>query len=216
MTMQLLLKALRDFAVERGIVKVSEEVERALRNPGVMENSSVEIYKLWPTQLNRKVFCDIINAGGYEDVDKAYPVIKKPRKKKPEARDRLVEAYVFFYSKIRELYTNLNPDHSEEEFLLKLYGVLRHDFAIVEIILGEQDDSQEIFHCLNAHRKQLSQSDLLRSFMFMRVKRIPKSGTFYMNNTRNVRGLFGILSLEEVISGYRDWTRLRVYFFLRT
>lgn len=176
MTMQLLLKALRDFASERGIEKLSNAVERALFNPDpdLMENSSEERFKLWPTQLNRKIYCDIINADGYKDVDKAYLEIKKPRKKKLETRYRLVEAYIFFYSKIRELCTNFSQDHSEEDILLKLYGVLRNDFVIVEIILGEQDDSQEIFHSLNAHRKQLSQSDLLRSFVFMRAEKKPE------------------------------------------
>jgi uncharacterized protein with ParB-like and HNH nuclease domain len=177
MTMQLLLKALRDYATTHGIGKLSSAVQRALFNPDpdLMENSSEEIYKLWPTQLNRKVYCDIINANGYEDIDKVlYPEQKKPRKKKPEARDRLVEAYVFFYSKIRELCANLCQDYSEEDILLKLYSVLRNDFTIVEIILGEQDDSQEIFHSLNAHRKQLSQSDLLRSFVFMRAEKNPE------------------------------------------
>jgi uncharacterized protein with ParB-like and HNH nuclease domain len=173
MTIQLLLTALRDYAAERGIGKISNPAGRALFNPDpeLMENSSEEIYKLWPTQFNRKVFCDIVNAGGYEAVNKAYPVIRLPRRRKPEPRDRLVEAYVFFYSKIRELCEHPDTDHSEEDILLELYGVLRDDFAVVEIILGEQDDSQEIFNSLNSHGKPLSQSDLLRSFVFMRAEK---------------------------------------------
>ena len=49
--------------------------------------------------------------------------------------------------------------------------MLRDDFSLVEIILGEQDDSQEIFNSLNAHGKPLTQSDLLRSFIFMRAEK---------------------------------------------
>lgn len=173
MTIQLLLTALRDYASERGIVKLSNAVGRALFNPDpeLMENSAEDIFKLWPTQLNRKVFCDILNAGGYEAVNKAYPVIRLYRKRKPEARDLLVEAYVFFYSRIRELCTALSTDHSEEDVLLELFGVLKDDFAVVEIILGEQDDSQEIFNSLNALGEPLSQSDLLRSLVFMRAEK---------------------------------------------
>lgn len=173
MTIQLLLTALRDFASKRGISKLSNAVGRALFNPDpeLMENSSEEIYKLWPTHFNRKVFCGILCAGGYEAVNKAYPVIRLPRKRKPEPRDRLVEAYVFFYSRIRELCTELSADHSEEDILLELYGVLRDDFAVVEIILGEEDDSQVIFISLNARGEPLSQSDLLRSFVFMRAEK---------------------------------------------
>jgi uncharacterized protein with ParB-like and HNH nuclease domain len=173
MTIQLVLTALRDFASECGITKLSNAVGRALFNPDpeLMENKSEEIYKFWPTHFNRKVFCDIVNAGGFEAVNNAYPVMRKKWKRKAEPRDRLVEAYVFFYFRIRELLTHIDSDHSEEDILLELYGVLRDDFAVVEIMLGEQDDSQEIFNSLNAHGKPLSQSDLLRSFVFMRAEK---------------------------------------------
>ncbi|HXW69341.1 MAG TPA: DUF262 domain-containing protein, partial [Dissulfurispiraceae bacterium] len=172
MTIQLILTSLRDFASERGIGKLSSAVGRVLFNPDpeLMENSTEEIYKLWPTKFNRKVFCDIVTAGGYEAVNNAYPVIRKKYKRKPEPRDRLVEAYVFFYSKIRELCEQPYTDNVED-ILLELYGVLKDDFAVVEIILGEQDDSQEIFNSLNAHGKPLSQADLLRSFVFMRAEK---------------------------------------------
>lgn len=172
-TIQLFLTALRDFTSECGFIKLSNAVGRALFNPDpeLMENSSEEIFKLWPTQFNRKVFCDILNAGSFEGVNKAYPLIRLPRKRKTEPRDRLVEAYVFFYAKLRGLCENLTEPQSKEDALLELYGVFKDDFAVVEIILGEQDNSQEIFNSLNAHGKPLSQSDLLRSFVFMRAEK---------------------------------------------
>jgi uncharacterized protein with ParB-like and HNH nuclease domain len=172
-TIQLLLTALRDFASSRGFGNLSNAINRTLFNPDpeLMENRSEEIYKVWPTQFNRKIFCGILNAGSYEAVSKAYPIIKLPRRRKPEPRDRLVEAYVFFYSKVDELCADLSEDDSEEDALLELYGVLKDDFAVVEIILGEQDDSQEIFNSLNSHGEPLSQSDLLRSFIFMRAEK---------------------------------------------
>ena len=173
MTIQLLLAALRDFSSERGISTLSGAVGRGLLNPDpeLMENSLVEIYKLWPTQFNRKVFCDILNAGGYDAVNKAYPIIRRKYQRRPDPRDRLVESYAFFHSRIQELCTLFGTDHSEEDILVELYGVFRDDLSVVEIILGESDDSQEIFNSLNAHGKPLSQSDLLRSFVFMRAEK---------------------------------------------
>src|SRR5205823_14117361 len=106
----------REFASERGIGMLSIAVELTLFNPDpeLMENSSQEIYNVWPTQFNRKVFCDIIDARGYQAVNNAYPVIYRlRRKRKPEPRDRLVEAYVFFYSMIRDLCARFGTDHSE-------------------------------------------------------------------------------------------------------
>lgn len=172
-TFQLLLAALRDFSSERELNKLSTAVSRTLFNPDpeLMENSAEEIYKVWPTQFNRKVFCDIVNAGSYKEVNRAYPITRLKYKRKPEPRNGLVEAYVFFYSKLRGLSENLSESQSEEDALLELYGVLKDDFSVVEIILGEKDDSQEIFNSLNSHGKPLSQSDLLRSFVFMRAEK---------------------------------------------
>jgi uncharacterized protein with ParB-like and HNH nuclease domain len=173
MTIQLLLTALRDIAFELELTRLSTAVGRTIFNPDpeLMQNSSEEIYKMWPTKFNRQVFCDIVNAGSFKEVDKAYPVRKLYRKKKPEPRDRLIEAYVFFYKRISEFCKSPFEGQSIEDILLEFYGVLKDDFAVVEIILGEQDDSQEIFNSLNANAEPLSQSDLLRSFVFMRAEK---------------------------------------------
>ena len=173
MTIQLLLTALRDIAFELEFIRLATAVGRTIFNPDpeLMENSSEEIYKMWPTKFNRQVFCDIVNAGSFKEVDQTYPVRKLYRKRKPEPRDRLVEAYVFFYKRISELCKSPFEGRSIEDILLEFYGVLKDDFAVVEIILGEQDDSQEIFNSLNANAEPLTQSDLLRSFVFMRAEK---------------------------------------------
>jgi hypothetical protein len=49
--------------------------------------------------------------------------------------------------------------------------VIQHDFKVVEISLSEGDDSQEIFYSLNSQGRPLSQSDLLRSLIFMRAEK---------------------------------------------
>jgi len=172
-TIQLLLASLRDFVDERGFHDLANAVGGNLFNPfpEMMEDRSKEIYKLWPTKFNRDVFCNILNASSYEKVNETYPIIFKPRKRKPEPRDRLVDAYVFFYTNIKRLCEDGVNKHSEEDILLELYGVLQNNFAVVEIILSEQDDSQEIFNSLNALGKPLNQSDLLRSFIFMRAEK---------------------------------------------
>jgi hypothetical protein len=171
-TVQLMLAALRDYATASGSQRVGTAVGRHLFNPDpeLMEKPEEERFKLWPTQFNRKVFCDVVLAGSRERVDELYPLRKLKYKRKPEPRDRLVDAYVFFYSQIAALYSAA-AERPIEDRLLDLYGVLRDDFSVVEIILGEQDDSQEIFNSLNAHGKPLAQSDLLRSFIFMRAEK---------------------------------------------
>lgn len=53
---------------------------------------------------------------------------------------------------------------------------LQQDFSVVEISLSEGDDSQEIFYSLNSQGRPLSQSDLLRSLIFMRAEKERQNG----------------------------------------
>jgi hypothetical protein len=52
-----------------------------------------------------------------------------------------------------------------------LLQALQQDFCVVEISLSEGDDSQEIFYSLNSQGRPLTQSDLLRSLIFMRAEK---------------------------------------------
>jgi uncharacterized protein with ParB-like and HNH nuclease domain len=58
-----------------------------------------------------------------------------------------------------------------EDCAFRLLHAIQRDFAVVEIALSEGDDSQEIFYSLNSQGAQLSQSDLLRSLIFMRAEK---------------------------------------------
>ena len=178
-TFQLLLAALRDTATGRNLPHVARAAERCLLNPDVelMERPEQERYKLWPTLVNRDVFCQIISAGSPAKLIELFPVrhgtTKTGRRKRtPEPRERLVEAYEFFIEKIGAACAVCTSAETADELLISLLGVLRDSFTVVEIILGENDDSQEIFNSLNARGKPLSQSDLLRSYIFMRAEKI--------------------------------------------
>jgi hypothetical protein len=102
-TFQLLLAAIRDVASNRSHPHVARATDRCLLNPDLelMEQPDEEQFKLWPTQVNRDAFCKVITAGSYKKIhEELFPVIKLPRKRKPEPRERLAEAYEFFYEKI--------------------------------------------------------------------------------------------------------------------
>ena len=63
-TIQLLLCAFRDFTKCRGWTSMERRANRYIENPDadVMEKPEEEVFKLWPTQLNRDVFASIISA----------------------------------------------------------------------------------------------------------------------------------------------------------
>jgi len=174
-TLQILLCAYRDFARKNEWKMLDRTVTRYLENadPDVMEFPEEEVFKLWPTTLNREVFRNILSAGSQTAVVNKYPLVYLPRKRKPELRSNLVEAYLYFAKNIQSWVASIAADLSKtpEETAFAVLQALQQDFCVVEIILSEGDDSQEIFYSLNSQGLPLSQSDLLRSLIFMRAEK---------------------------------------------
>lgn len=174
-TLQLLLCAFRDIARKNEWRTLDRATTRYLENSDadVMESPDEELFKLWPTTLNRDVFRSVLSAGSKAEVEKKYPLIRLPRKRKPETRSNLVEGYLYF-SKITEAWiaaSMTETGKSAEDVAFALLQALQQDFCVVEIALSEGDDSQEIFYSLNSQGRPLSQSDLLRSLIFMRAEK---------------------------------------------
>ena len=86
---------------------MDRRITRYLENPDadVMEKPDEEIFKIWPTQLNRNIFSSIVRAGSRVAVENEYPLIKLPRKRKPEIRSELVEGYLYFYDEVQNWLT---------------------------------------------------------------------------------------------------------------
>lgn len=177
-TLQILITAIRDVAEFQGQKSIGKIAERCLLNPDteLMERPDQEVFKLWPTQVNRDVFCGIVTARSLLEVQKKFPLVYRKTKsgrtkRNPEPRERLVDAYEFFYARVNALCEKCKSSDEKSDALMSLISVLRDDFTVVEIVLDEGDDSQEIFNSLNGRGKPLSQSDLLRSYIFMRVEK---------------------------------------------
>jgi hypothetical protein len=174
-TLQLLLCAFRDLARLQKWPSVEKTLTRFLENqdPDVMEVPDEEVFKLWPTSLNRDIFRAILRAGSRANVERQFPLVFAPRKRKPEPRSNLVEAYLYFSNQLQHWITAQSFDgkSSAEEVAFVLQQAIQEDFSVVEIALSEGDDSQEIFYSLNSQGRPLSQSDLLRSLIFMRAEK---------------------------------------------
>jgi len=174
-TLQILFCAFRDIARQNGWITLDRAASRYLENADidVMEHPDEERFKLWPTTLNRTYFSDIISAGNREQIEKKHPVVWRPRRRKPEPRNAMVNGYVYFHDCIASWTKKRSSERniSEEDCAFKLLQSLQQDFCVVEISLSEGDDSQEIFYSLNSQGRPLSQSDLLRSLVFMRAEK---------------------------------------------
>lgn len=174
-TLQLMFCAYRDVVRRNDWKTLDRATTRYLENadPDVMEKPEEEALKLWPTLLNREVFRAIVTAGSRSGVEAKFPLVTLPRKRKPEIRSSLVEAYLYFSSKIEAWITQAATqlEIKQEGCAFALLQALQQDFCIIEISLSEGDDSQEIFYSLNSQGRPLSQSDLLRSLIFMRAEK---------------------------------------------
>ena len=76
-------------------VELADECHSFILNKGMMDDPSVEKYKVWPTQLDRQQFSDVVTAGSRTDLEKKYPLTYRKYARKPEERPKMVEAYTF-------------------------------------------------------------------------------------------------------------------------
>lgn len=174
-TLQILFCAFRDLARKSEWKTLDRTTTRNLENadPDVMEHPEEEVFKLWPTTLNRDVFSKIVLAGSRQVVEEQFPLVRLRRKRKPEPRSNLVEAYLYFSKAIEAWVAQAAAQSAKslEECAFALLQALQQDFCVVQIVLSEGDDSQEIFYSLNSQGRPLSQSDLLRSLIFIRAEK---------------------------------------------
>ena len=98
-----------------------------------------------PTQADRQVF--------FEIMDEVNPNI--------DSNHLITDTYKFFKEKLSAI--------EELEQLLALKDALLLKFSIVDICLDGDDDPYLIFESLNATGTPLTQADLIRNYLFMRI-----------------------------------------------
>lgn len=176
-TLQIFLAAYRDFCRENGCEALAAECDKFLFNTGMMADSKVDKFKVWPTQLDRQQFTDVIDAGSRQEVTKRYPIKRRPYARKPDARPRMVEAYAFLFEQIEEFFLGDGDAQAvAAEFALtarvdECFQTLRNSLMVVVIDLQKDDDPQVIFETLNARGEPLLPADLLRNYIFLRASR---------------------------------------------
>ena len=104
-------------------------------------NKGLDKYRLLPTQADRAAYTAIVN-------------------ERPDAggKDRMGFAYNFFSGEIH---------HCSEEELLRIEETIGHRLSLVDIQAEAGDNVFRIFESLNNTGKGLSQTDLLRNYVFM-------------------------------------------------
>lgn len=172
-TMQLFLLALRDFARSRKCTETESRCRRWTTNDVGALRSGGGAAKVLPTRHDRNVFDQVIAAAAREDLESIHPVRFRPRARKPEPRERIVEAYCYFHERLSEFFDAVASDGSVgiDVALDRCVVALRHSIMVVEIDLEQGDDAQVIFETLNARGEPLNPTDLLRNYVFLRAAR---------------------------------------------
>lgn len=103
-------------------------------------------YKVVPTQADRDIFFTIL--------DTVNPSV--------DSNHLIIKTYKFFRDKLLAM-SDLNE-------LVSLKDTLLSKFSVVDIRLENKDDPYLIFESLNATGTPLAQADLIRNYLFMRLK----------------------------------------------
>jgi hypothetical protein len=176
-TLQIFLSAYRDFCKEQGCNALAAECDKFLFNTGMMADQNVDKFKVWPTQLDRTQFTDVVASGSRQELLKRHPLHKKPYARKPDPRPRMVEAYLFFFDQLKRFFLGddgespLAEDHPIAVRVDECFQQLRSALMVVVIDLQKDDDPQVIFETLNARGEPLLPADLLRNYIFFRANR---------------------------------------------
>lgn len=179
-TLQIFLATFRDFCTETGCSDVAGELQGFIFNKGMMPDPETDKFKVWPTQADRAQFKDVMTSASRAELLKRHPLVKQKYARSYDPRPRMVEAYLFFYKQLQELFigTEKAPAFAAETSLearVELsFAALKELLKVVVIDLDNDDDAQVIFETLNARGEPLLPADLLRNFIFLRAARSDK------------------------------------------
>lgn len=168
-TFQIFLSAFQDVCAAEGQQAYAEECARYLQNTGIMENEKIEKYKLWPTNLDRKQFSDVIDSASKDELNRRHPIVRRKYQRKDDPRPKMIECYVFFYGQLQAFMKSEDYSQPLPERVATMHEALRGALQVVTVELEGDDDPQVIFETLNARGEPLLPSDLLRNFIFLRA-----------------------------------------------
>jgi len=172
-TLQFVLSALSIVLRSNGHTTLLPAIEVTLKNSdqGNMRDKAVESFKVWPTFYDRDAYKTGIEAKSLDDLRLEFPdhfTQRNTLKKIGITHPPVLAAIWFFVEKITGwLPTNGLP---ESEVVEALAEAILEDFVVISITLGQSDDAQVIFETLNGHGVELTATDLIRNYVFLRAE----------------------------------------------
>ena len=146
-TVLVLLAGIRKKAIDSGEVGLAEEIENTCLTNKIFNPLNDEMFKLRPTQRDRKPFAAIMNNDA-----------------PPETENNVYKAFNYLIKALETNDNNGNPIN-----LSHLKQSITDYLELVSITLEQQDSPHKIFESLNNAGMALGSSDLIRNFVFMHI-----------------------------------------------
>jgi len=159
-TLQIIIEAACDVCEELGAI--AESHTRALRRltrNDQRDNDPNEIFKVWPTNVDREHFRRVMTAGSPAELRQSYD-----GKSSNEVGFAIANGYFFFHEKISE-WLETEVEEERKKKLDALQNAIYRGMMVVVIDLDEKDDPQMIFETLNARGTPLLASDLVKNYL---------------------------------------------------
>ena len=159
-TLQIVIEAASD--VCEGLGDVAATYANALRKltrNDPRDDDPDEIYKVWPTNVDREHFRRVMSAVSPADLRNKYG-----DQAAPETGFAIADAYVYFHDKIAD-WLPKGDITALKQRLDALQNALYWGLLLVVIDLDEKDDAQVIFETLNARGTPLLASDLVKNYL---------------------------------------------------
>ncbi len=144
-TLFLILAAIRDIAIERNEKDLSGQINELYLTNKWAEGTN--ILKLYPSQTDREQFARIIRKK--DDLDN---------------NNNVVKAFRYFKNRLegKDPFGNLID-------LKRIHNILVQEIMVVNIVLDKDENPYLIFESLNAKGEPLTQADLVRNYILMRI-----------------------------------------------
>jgi uncharacterized protein with ParB-like and HNH nuclease domain len=130
----------------RSLIETNTSKHRKLTSFLVNEyDEGLDYYKLLPTQLDRDAFKELVSQNY-------------------STKSRFLDAFEFYRKRLSGEDSDGTPIDAE-----KLFEVIQSRLTVVAIHLGDTDDPYLIFESLNAKGAPLTQADLIRNYLLLRL-----------------------------------------------
>lgn len=146
-TLTIILAALRSY-LKKNNKEMAQEIDELYLINKFKKND--DIYKVLPTQDDREIYKSIIQVKPSKDVTK---------------EGKIYKAYKFFENKFKK--PNLEDDISLD--YSKFKTILLERLLLVNITSDDNDNPYLIFESLNNKGEELTQADLVRNYIFMKL-----------------------------------------------